>query len=81
MDYDSSALPTELSSHITLVMSFNIYLFLFFVENVRCRLSAQLKSEGRCREQFDERFMVALVRVLFKIRHLYFRCRIMSYDG
>ena len=30
MDYDSSALPTELSSHITLVMPFNIYLFLFF---------------------------------------------------
>ena len=44
--------------------------FLFFVENVRCRLSVQLKSEGRYRELSDEHFKVALVSFCGKIRHL-----------
>ena len=45
-------------------------LFLFFVENVRCRLSAQLKSEGWCKELSDEHFKVALVSFCEKTRHL-----------
>ena len=45
-------------------------LFFVFVENVRCRLSVQLKSEGQCREHSDERFKVALVSFCGKIRHL-----------
>ena len=44
--------------------------FLFFVKNVRCRLSAQLKSEGRCRERSCGHFKVALVSFCGKIRHL-----------
>ena len=44
--------------------------FLFFVENVRCRLSLQLKSVGRCRERSCGHFKVALVSFCGKIRHL-----------
>ena len=51
-------------------IKFKYAAFLFFVGNVRCQLSVQLKSEGRCRELSDGHFKVALVSFCGKIRHL-----------